>query len=160
MILSKFDNQCIRLVDTLGNSFEGICTYQDKYFNQQEYDRKEEALKISTFLFYKSDIKELESLENNWGPFGNFSAPYGLLEKVTVEDGIDAIKDVFFSEENAHIYRLLLCLDDFLFENSRASLDVSQVIQALDELLEFELDETSRIQAQHLLERLRKSQQQ
>ena len=42
----------------------------------------------------------------------NFSKEYGNLEELIVEYGEDLIDEVFESEENEHIYRLLRCIID------------------------------------------------
>ena len=94
---------------------------------------------MPTILFFKSDIREVTSLEDHQGPYGRFSSPYGKLEEMTVGDGIDMIEEMLFSEEPEHIYRLLLCLedhlkshDDKLFEESEGLVDLLKGLMKMD----------------------------
>ena len=113
MNLTKYDGKCIRLTDKYGETFEGICSYNSIDYTYHEYGVEEESIQIICFLFYKSQIKEIKSLENHKGPYGRFSKPYGLLEELTVEDGVDLIDEIMSSEEEEHINRLL----DYMYDN-------------------------------------------
>ena len=131
MQLSEFDGQCVRIVDSFGDVFEGICTHNNADYSEHEFGRHEEGLEMPNMLFFKSDIREVTSLEDHQGPYGRFSAPFGRLEELTVEDGIDMIEEMLLSEEPEHIYRLLLCLedhlksqDDKLYEESEGLVDL------------------------------------
>lgn len=142
MELSQYDGKCVRITDPNGDVFDGICSYSNEAFCEHEYGRNEECLKIVNFLFFSSDIKSVESLERHAGPYGKFLDPYGKLEELTVEDGIDSIRDVLFSEENEHVLRLLNCLDRYLdpyFDHVLAC--HSEVLDALKELLLVNKDE-------------------
>ncbi len=110
--LKSFDNKCIRIVDSAGDVFEGICGYNSCEYDEHEYGRAEEGLQIESFLFYKSDIKDIDILDGHTGPYGRFSGPYSKLEELTVEDGIDSIRDALSSEEKDHVMRLLFCLNE------------------------------------------------
>ena len=112
--LKQYDGKCIRIINTSGDAFDGICIYYAEEYDEHEYGRCEESLKIESFMFFRSDIKEVIDLEGHQGPYGRFSDPYGTLEILTVEDGIDSIRDMLFSEEDEHVLRLLRCLSRYL----------------------------------------------
>jgi hypothetical protein len=114
MNLHDYDGKCVRIIDKNGDVFDGICSYNNSEYDKHEFGCNEESLEICNFVFYKSDIEEIQSLEKHKGPYGKFLDPYGRLEEMIVEDGIDSIIDIFESEENEHIYRLLNCLDKYL----------------------------------------------
>ena len=113
MNLKIYDNTCIRIVDTDGNDFDGICQYYNAAYNEHEHARDEDRLKIENFIFYSSDIWYIQSLENHTGPYGRFLDPYGKLEEMNIEDGIDGVEDILFSEEDEHVMRMLSCLDKY-----------------------------------------------
>ena len=104
-MLEKFDNKLVRLVEIDNEVFEGYAVYFDKECSEVMYGGKEECIKIETFLFYKSIIKEIKEIKE-------FSAPYGTLERLTVEDGLDMIDEALSSEDDCHIARLLTCIID------------------------------------------------
>lgn len=112
MKLSKFDNQCIRLEDIFGDVYEGICSHYNREYNMHEYGKDEESLQMSHIIFFKSLIKTVTSLENVSGPYGNFSSKYGKLEEDVIEPDLDLVEEVFDSEEDISIIRLLYCLED------------------------------------------------
>ena len=135
--LKKYDGLCVRIIDSNGDAFDGICSHNSEEYDEHEYGRCEESLQIENFLFFKRDIKEIQSLEENSGPHGRFLDPYGKLEIMTVEDGIDSIEDVLFSEEDEHVIRLLNCLEEYLDPNSGLEVsDHEEIIKALRKLLE------------------------
>ena len=82
MNLHDYDDRCVRIIDNNSDIFDGICSYNNAEYDEHEFGRNEESLQICNFLFYKSDIKEIQSLENNDGPYGKFLAPYGKLEEM------------------------------------------------------------------------------
>ena len=65
MDIKRYDGKCVRIIDTSGDVFDGICCYNDEEYNDHEYGRCEEGLKIENFLFFKSDIREIQSLEEH-----------------------------------------------------------------------------------------------
>ena len=114
MNLKRYDGKCVRLEDTEGNVFEGICCHNDHEYNYHEFGRDEECLQIVNFLFFKGDIKKIESLEHHRGPYGKFSSAYGLLEEMNVKDGISSIDEELYSEEDEHVIRMLACLEHYM----------------------------------------------
>jgi hypothetical protein len=114
MNLKKYDEKCVRIEDTEGNVFEGICWYSDHEYNDHEWGRDEECLQMANFLFFKKDIRKIESLENHRGPYGKYTAAYGLLEEMNVKDGIDSIESELECEEDEHVLRLLACLEYYM----------------------------------------------
>ena len=105
MNITKYDDKLVRITDKDNNQYEGICYYNNKDFNDCEYGRNEESLDITCIKFYKSFIKKVEIINS-------FSNEYGKLEELIVEDGDDLIDEVFNSEEDEHIYRLLKYIVD------------------------------------------------
>ena len=112
MKLSKFDNKCIRLEDIFGDVYEGVCSYNNRDYNMHEYGKDEECLQMSHIIFFKSLIKNVSSLENVSGPYGNFSSKYGKLEEVVIDSDLDLVDEVFDSEDDISIIRLIYCLED------------------------------------------------
>ena len=110
MNLSMFDSTCVRITTVDGEVFEGLCSYCHEEYCEHEFGRPEPCLQMLSFLFFPCDIAQIASLEGHSGPHGRFSAPFGRLEELIVEDGIDSIKDVLFSEEQEHVLRMLNCL--------------------------------------------------
>jgi hypothetical protein len=111
MKLKQYDGQCVRIDCVDGNVYDGICSYNDKEYDEQEYGRPEECLVMVNFLFFKSDIVAIESLENHTGPYGKFHDPFGKLEEMNVQDGLNSILDFLDCEDPEHILRMLRCLD-------------------------------------------------
>ena len=151
--LSKYDGACVRIVLKDGDVFEGFCSHNSAEYNEHEYGRAEESLQILSFLIFKSQIRDIESLEGREGPYGMFSEPYGVLEEMTVEDGIDAIAEVLFSEETEHIRRVLRCLEKYFLPGGSYRLDCREaLIDVLKELRTVNQDPRIREEAETLLE--------
>ena len=112
MNLRRFDGRCVRIVTVYGEVYEGTVSYDAKEYALHEYGRDEEALHLTPIVFYKSDILSVISLEDVNGPFGHFSEKYGLLEKKCLEWGTDLIEEVFDSEDDIQILRMLACMSD------------------------------------------------
>ena len=137
MQIRKYDGKCVRITLPNGEVYEGVCRYNSVDYNEHEFGRSEDALQIVNFLFYRSDIKKIECLETHWGPYGHFSAPFGLLEEWNVREGFGFIQDVIESEEGEHVPRMLCCLDSFL---ERGELRAEDVIPAVKEIPSFYSD--------------------
>ena len=105
MNLIKYDDKLVRITDVDNNQYEGICSYNNEEFNECEYGTNEESLDITCIKFYKSNIKNIEIIKE-------FSKAYGKLEELIIDFGDDLIDEVFESEDNEHIYRLLKCIKD------------------------------------------------
>ena len=153
MSLKKYDNKCVRIITKYGETFEGNCIYNDKEYNECEYNRDEESLVILSFMFFKSDIKKVENLEKVKGPYGHFSSSYGLLEELIIEDGIESIEDALFSEDDEHIYRILICLNKYLNPDNDFKLDNrKEVLKTLRELINYNTSDKIQEEANKLLE--------
>ena len=114
MNLDQFDGKCVRIITAWGEVFEGVVSYDDKEYAFHEYGHDQEALRLTPIIFYKNDIVSVISLEDVNGPFGHYSEKYGLLEKKCIEWGTDLIEEVFESEDDSQILRMLACMkDDF-----------------------------------------------
>ena len=155
MKLSKFDGQCIQIEDNSGDLFEGYCSYNSAEYNEHEFGNDEEGLELPGMLFFKSDIRKVTSLEDHQGPYGKFTSSYGKLEEMIVEDGVDMIDEVLYSEDPEHINRLLLCMEDHLkspedslFESSK------ELVTLLKSLNIMNIDERAKEKAQVLIARL------
>ena len=112
MNLKKLDGKCVRIVTVWGEVFEGVASYDDREYALHEYGHDQEALQLVPIVFYKDDILSVISLEDVNGPFGHYSEKYGLLEKKCLEWGTDMIEEVFDSEDESQILRLLVCMKD------------------------------------------------
>ena len=112
MNLDQFDGKCVRIITTSGEIFEGVVSYDDKEYAFHEYGRDQEALRLTPIVFFESDIQSVTSLEDVNGPFGHYSEKYGLLEKKCLEWGTDLIEEVFDSEDDSQILRMLDCMKD------------------------------------------------
>ena len=112
MNLKKFDGKCVRIITVWGEVFEGVVYYDDKEYALHEYGHDQEALHLTPIIFYKNDISSVISLEDVNGPFGHYSEKYGLLEKKCLEWGTDMIEEVFDSEDDTQILRMLVCMKD------------------------------------------------
>ena len=135
MKLRKFDGQCVRLTDGSGNVFEGICHYNSRAYMAHEIGPDEDGLQIECFVFERSNISDVVSLEDHDGPHGKFTAPFGTLEEMTVESGADLIEEALDSEESVHVLRLLRCLGRHLDPAGGAALpERAEVIRMLREL--------------------------
>lgn len=112
MNLERFDGKCVRISTVWGEVFEGVVSYSDEEYNLHEYGRSQEALFLTPILFYKEEISSIENLEDVNGPYGHFSEEYGLLEKLCLQWGTDMIDEVFESEDDIQILRMLACMKD------------------------------------------------
>ena len=104
MNLSKYDKKLVRITDKFNDIYEGICYYNSFEYNEHEYGVNEDSLEILQFSFYESIIKKVEEIDS--------IDKYGYIEKLIIEDDIDFIEDVLYSEEEENIYRLLLCIEE------------------------------------------------
>lgn len=152
MSLSQYDGQCLRITDTFGVAYEGVCRYNSAEYNEHEFGRDEECLQMVYMLFYTDDIVELTSLEGRTGPHGRFSKRYGALERMAAKDGIDLVDEVFYCEEDEHVCRMLLCLEDYL-DPACALPDRDEIIDAVRKLLKTRLDPASRAAAERVIEK-------
>ena len=147
MNLSKLDDKMVRIEDTDGGIYEGICMHNSREYNYHEYGRDEEGLEMDNILFYKSYIKKAKKINE-------FSAEYGKLEELVVESGMDIIDEVLNSEENISIYRLLLCLEDNI--GSFPKEEKTKLIKELDSLIKYNTDNEIKEKALKLKEMIEK----
>lgn len=104
MNLKDYENKLVRLTDSHNNIFEGIAVYNSAEYNEKEYGKKEESIQILYYNFYKKHIYHIEEIEE-------YSAPYGFLEEMILQDGISFIEDLFEGEKKEVLLRLLKCID-------------------------------------------------
>jgi len=134
MNLKEYDGKYIQLIDRFDNMYEGICEYNSIDYNFHEYGKNEDGLQILGFLFFKSIIKSVKVLGDN-EPFGHFTEKYGQLEEEMIKSGSYFIEDAIDYGYDDHIYRLLLCLDDYLEAGNE--LLVEENDKTLPELLDY-----------------------
>ena len=113
MKLKKYDGKPVRITEASGDIYEGICTYCNKEYCEHELGRRQDCLEIVNFQFFPEDIRRIENLEDCRTAYGHFSSPYGKLEVMNVLDGVDGITEQLYCEEEEHIWRLLLCLENY-----------------------------------------------
>lgn len=143
--LGNFDGKRVRITDENGDIFEGVASYENKDYCEHEYGRREPCLQIVNFTFFRSDIKQIEALK------GQYSAPFGTIEELNYQDGIDSIEDELFCEENESVYRMLLCLEAHIVRNGEQCPGLNKLLQRL---LQTELAEQTRKKAAELTEYL------
>ena len=147
MNIRDFDNKCVRITDVSGDVYEGIASYFNRDYVFHEYGCDQEALCLTPVMFYQDDIASIVSLEDINGPFGHYSEKYGLLERTCLDGGTDLIGEVFDSDEDDRILRLLYCMSD-----SFQSL-TDGVVPMLETLVKYNKDDRVVNEAKSLLER-------
>ncbi|MCR4621855.1 MAG: hypothetical protein K5663_07195 [Clostridiales bacterium] len=154
--IRQYDGMCVRIIDRWGGVFDGVCMFNSVDYDEHEYGRREEALQIENYLFYKRDIKEIISLEEHSGPYGKFLDPYGQLEELSLEDGMCIVEDLLLSEENVHSMRMMNCINAYLAKGRVDKLPpTGDLIKTLDELVRYNKDEEIQREGRRLIERLR-----
>ncbi len=113
MKLTKYDGKRVRIETPDGEIFEGRCKYNNREYMECEFGFDEDCLQMPWMLFFRRDIKKIEVLPDG-GLYGGYSGRYGYLEEMAVRDGADAIEEILLSEEDEHIFRLLVCIEDHL----------------------------------------------
>lgn len=63
MNLSNYDGKIVKLTLTDGLVYEGPCMYHSAEYCEVEYGRSEEVLQIDDWLFFKSQIAQVECIE-------------------------------------------------------------------------------------------------
>lgn len=63
MKLSIYDGKLVRIIDKNDVIYEGQCIYDHHEYCMHEFGVDEEALEIDNYLFYESEIKEIEVIE-------------------------------------------------------------------------------------------------
>ena len=58
--LSKYHNTTSRIYCEHGETFAGACEYDDPEYNMHEYGVEEESLRIGEYIFFESDIRDIE----------------------------------------------------------------------------------------------------
>ena len=112
MDLKCYDGKCVRITASSGEIYEGIVSHHSREYVLHEYGYDQEALHLVPILFQKNDISNIVSLEDVNGPYGHFSEKYGLLEMKCLLWGTDFIEEVFDSEDDEQILRMLDCMKD------------------------------------------------
>ena len=112
MNLKDFNDKCVRITTASGEEYEGVVSHCGEEYVFHEYGYPQEALLLTPVLFFEDEISNIVSLEDVNGPFGHYSEKYGLLEKKCLEWGTDMIEEVFDSEDDIQILRMLACIND------------------------------------------------
>ena len=106
MNLKKYDNKCVRIIDTDDNIFEGNCIFNSKEYNEHEYGMNEDSLQILNISFYKSYIKSIEILKELK------KDEYTMLEELIVNSDKDFIDDALDMCNEIEKERLMLCINN------------------------------------------------
>ena len=141
--LGNFSGKRVILRDNRGDCFEGVAEYFNKNLCEQKYGRREPAIKIANFLFFRSDVKDVVSVKN-----APFTSPFGRIEELNFQSGIQKIEEELFCKEDEHVYRMLLCLEEHIVRKGESCEGLHGV---LIKLLNTELTDRSRRKAQELL---------
>ena len=106
MNLKKYDNKCVRIIDTDDNIFEGNCIFNSKEYNEHEYGMNEDSLQILNISFYKSYIKSIEILKELK------KDEYTMLEELIVDSDKDFLDDALDMCNEIEKERLMLCINN------------------------------------------------
>ena len=106
MTLKKYDNKCVRIIDTDDNVFEGNCIFNSKEYNEHEYGMNEDSLQILNISFYKSYIKSIEILKELR------KDEYSMLEELIVDSDKDFLDDALEMCDEVEKERLMLFIKD------------------------------------------------
>ena len=106
MTLKKYDNKCVRIIDTDDNVFEGNCIFNSKEYNEHEYGMNEDSLQILNISFYKSYIKSIEILKELR------KDEYSMLEELIIDSDKDFLDDALEMCDEVEKERLMLCIKD------------------------------------------------
>ena len=106
MNLKKYDNKCVRIIDTDDNIFEGNCIFNSKEYNEHEYGMNEDSLQILNISFYKSYIKSIEILKELK------KDEYTMLEELIVNSDKDFLDDALDMCNEIEKERLMLCINN------------------------------------------------
>jgi len=106
MNLKKYDNKCVRIIDTDDNIFEGNCIFNSKEYNEHEYGMNEDSLQILNISFYKSYIKSIEILKELR------KDEYTMLEELIVNSDKDFLDDALDMCNEIEKERLMLCINN------------------------------------------------
>ena len=106
MTLKKYDNKCVRIIDTDDNVFEGNYIFNSKEYNEHEYGMNEDSLQILNISFYKSYIKSIEILKELR------KDEYTMLEELIVDSDKDFLDDALDLCNEIEKERLMLCIKD------------------------------------------------
>ena len=143
MRLSSFNDQCVRVTLHTGEVFEGACQHNSAEYNEIEYGVCEEGLDVADWLFYKSDIQQVERVEDE----DAFLRSFGRIEEETFRDGTDAVEDALFSDEPRNALRMLCCLEQHLPSEA----DRAPWIALLQKLIRYTNDEDVRQKAEQIV---------
>ncbi|MBR0462608.1 MAG: hypothetical protein IJJ00_07845 [Erysipelotrichaceae bacterium] len=143
--LKKFDEEYVRLICTDGEVYEGLAGYNGEEFNELEFGRAEDGLKISYFLFYRGDIEDIKIVDE-------FANPYGKIEEEAVRDGFVIVEDILFDDDDVAAYRLLSCLRKYLDPDNEEKLKYEDdLLKALVRFRDFTKDEKARKLTEEIL---------
>ena len=106
MNLKKYDNKCVRIIDTDDNIFEGNCIFNSREYNEHEYGMNEDSLQILNISFYKSYIKSIEILKELR------KDEYTMLEELIVDSDKDFLDDALDMCNEIEKERLMLCINN------------------------------------------------
>lgn len=125
MTIKKYDGKIIKLETIYGNVFEGIGYFYSDEYNNHEFGVNEDSIQMSHFVIYKSQIKSIKIIKE-------FSNNYGELEEKIIESDLDIVEEVFDSDDDISIYRLLLCI-----ENNLSVFDNIELVRLLNNLVKY-----------------------
>ena len=106
MNLKKYDNKCVRIIDTDDNIFEGNCIFNSREYNEHEYGMNEDSLQILNISFYKSYIKSIEIIKELR------KDEYTMLEELIVNSDKDFLDDALDMCNEIEKERLMLCINN------------------------------------------------
>ncbi len=150
MILTGFDDKCLRIRTVWGETMEGECfTSGDAECGEIMYGREEAFLHVANFLFYEGDIADIEVLS---GP-EEFSGPFGLIEELNMQDGAVSVDSELTCESDICAKRMMACIRHYRDPANGLAMtfELADIRGALEELAALTEDEEAREEANKLL---------
>lgn len=154
MDLKQYDGKPVRITDSDGGVFEAIADYFSPDYSEHEFGREQEGLQLVNWLFYEDYIESIEVLEDRGGPWGPFSEPFGAIEEENLFDEPCQADENLYSEEDAHVLRMLRCIEKYLDPAAgREIKNREEIMHLIRDVIKLSDDERTLAKARELIEK-------
>lgn len=106
MKLSKYDNKLVQ-IKSIGETFEGYAIYDSIEYNECEFGRAEESLKILCVKIYKSEIDEIKVIDKYSGEFSDLEKEIILPDFDLVEEAVEVGEDIEIERLKKYFYKTI-----------------------------------------------------